>query len=146
MSGEQASITTVAQLREAVLLLKAQQTSEGELLREHFMMTYETMRPVNLIKSAFNEVTESQELKEHVLSSVVGLAVGHASKKVFESVSDSPAKELFGTAIQFGVTNAVARHPEVVIAAAKGLFHLIRSAWSSSESEEETEDSESDTD
>jgi hypothetical protein len=131
MSTSQKAIHSMDSLHNALRTLEQRQSSEGEALREHFRLTYETMRPANLIKSALTEVTQSQDLKDHLVSTGVGLVAGHASKAVFESVSDSPMKGLVGTAIQFGITNAVARHPEVVLAASRGVLRMLRSAWRS---------------
>jgi hypothetical protein len=119
------------------LLLESRQELEGKQLREQFMRSYQSIRPANLVRSAIHEVTESQDLKDHLVSTGVGLVAGHVSKQAFESVSDSPVKQLIGTAIQFGVTNVVARHPEVVLAVGKGLFHLIRNAVKSSKTKKE---------
>lgn len=144
MSTSQKAIHSMDSLHNALRTLEQRQSSEGQALREHFRLTYETMRPANLIKSALTEVTQSQDLKDHLVSTGVGLVAGHASKAVFESVSDSPMKGLVGTAIQFGITNAVARHPEVVLAASRGVLRMLRSAWRSrnevSESTSETEE------
>jgi|GEM_PF-2479123 len=120
-----ATIRTMEQLAVAVLLLEDRQEIEGKLLREQFMRSYQSIQPANLVLSAISGVTESQDLKYHLVSTGVGLVAGHVSKQVFESVSDSPVKQLIGTAIQFGVTNVVASHPEVVLAVGKGLFRLI---------------------
>jgi hypothetical protein len=119
------SIKTMEQLAEAVLLLESRQELEGKQLREQFMRSYESIQPANLVRSAISGVTESQELKDHLVSTGVGLVAGHVSKQAFESISDSPVKQLIGTAIQFGVTNVVARNPDVVMAVGKGLFRLI---------------------
>lgn len=144
MSTSPTAIHSMESLQSTLRTLEQRQSSEGQALRDHFRLTYETMRPANLIKSALTEVTQSQDLKDHLVSTGVGLVAGHASKAVFESVSDSPIKGLVGTAIQFGITNAVARHPDVVIAASRGVLRMLRSAWRSrnevSESTSETEE------
>lgn len=135
------AIHSMTSLREAVLILEKKQEREGQDLRDHFRLTFDSIRPLNLIKSAFTEVRESQDIKDHLVSTGVGLVAGHVSKKAFESVSHSPVKQLIGTAIQFGVTNVVARHPDLVLAAGKGLFHLIRNAMRRSEDDSELETS-----
>jgi len=129
MNTDLKNISSGKDLHEAILLLEGRQEDEGKVLRDHFMRTYESMRPVNLIKSAFNEVTESQELKDHLLSSGVGLVAGHVSKRVYDGVQGNANGSITGTAIQFGVTNIVARHPEVLIAAGRGIFRLAYAAW-----------------
>jgi hypothetical protein len=137
MSAEHSHISSGSQLREAIERLESRQQEEGRVLHEHFLRTYESMRPVNLIRSALHEVTESEELKEHLVSSGVGLVAGHVSKKVYDGVNGNTSGSLTGTAIQFGVTNLVARNPEVVMAAGRGLFTWAYAAWKNREREEE---------
>jgi hypothetical protein len=42
------------------------------------------------------------------------LAAGYVSKILFQGTSHSQLRKLFGTVLMFGITNAVAKHPEVV--------------------------------
>lgn len=131
MSADQNPIKTIDDLHAAVLQLENRQRAQGEELRDWFRETYDAMRPVNLIKSVFTEVTESQDLKDHLVGTGLGLVAGHASRAAFESASDSPIKGLLGTAIQFGVTNVVARHPDLIIAVGSTVFSMARNAWRS---------------
>ncbi|MCF8256399.1 MAG: hypothetical protein K9J06_02535 [Flavobacteriales bacterium] len=133
MKTASVNIRSIEQLREAVVALEARQETEGAVLREHFMLTYESIRPVNLIKSAFNEVTGSEELKEHLVSSSVGLVAGHLTRKAYNAVNGNEGGSIAGTAIQFGVTNLVAQHPDMVMAAGRGLFRMIYRAWNERE-------------
>jgi hypothetical protein len=101
-------------LREAILQLEARQVYEQKILRDQFNITYERMKPVNLLKNAFKEVSESPELKNNVMNTSVGLATGYLSKVLFEGASHSPVRKLLGSALMFGITNIVARHPDAV--------------------------------
>lgn len=101
-------------LRAAILQLEAQQAEEAKLLRESFHLAYESIKPINLIKSTFREVAESKDLADHLVSTGVGLATGYLTKVIFESESDSPFKKLLGAALQFGITNLIANNPDAV--------------------------------
>lgn len=118
-------INSSTQLREVILDLEIKQTGEEKILKQQFQLAYESVKPINLIKSTFKEVTASQDLKDNLLNTTVGITAGYLSKKLFEGVSDSPLKKLLGTALMFGITNAVAKNPEAVKAAARGIFNLI---------------------
>jgi hypothetical protein len=118
-------ITTSIDLREAIILLESKRVAEEAALREQLHLMYEGMRPINLIKSTYHEIAASDSLKTELLNTSVGLVAGYASKALFESVSHSPLRKLFGTAILFGVTSTVAKNPEAVKSFAKGLFKLI---------------------
>ena len=119
-------IRTASGLREAIILLEIRRKTEEILLREQMHATFESVKPVNLIRSTYNEVVASQDLKDNLINTSVGLTVGYISKTLFEGASHSPLRKLIGTALLFGITNAVRKNPEAVKAMAKGLFNIIR--------------------
>ncbi len=118
-------IDTASSLRVAILKLETQQESEGKVLKEQFHLAYESIKPINLIKSTFKEVTASQDLKDNLLNTTVGITAGYLSKKIFEGVSNNPLRKLLGTALMFGITNVVAKNPDTVKAVAKGIFKIV---------------------
>ena len=101
-------------LRNAIVQLETTQTIEEKIMKQQFHLAYESMKPVNLIKSTFTEVVASQEIREKVLTTTVGLAAGFVSKKLFEGASYSPLRKLFGTALMFGITEVITKNPEAV--------------------------------
>ena len=113
-------------LREAILLLEIKRKNEEILLREQLHMTFESIKPINLIKSTYQDVVASQDLKDNLVNTSVGLVVGYISKALFEGASHSPLRKLAGTALLFGITNAVRKNPEAVKSLARGLFRIIR--------------------
>lgn len=117
---------TVADLNVAIETLEAQQAEEGQQLKQQFRLTYESVKPINLIKSTFREAAESADLKTNILNTVVGLTMGVVSKKVFVNLSSSPVKRLFGNAILFGVTNLVAKNPRIVNSCLDAILTRIR--------------------
>lgn len=118
-------ISTSGGLREAIILLEIKRKNEELQLREQLHTTFESARPVNLIRSAYQEVVANQDLKDNLVNTSVGLAVGYISERLFEGKSHSPLRKLLGTALLFGVTNVVRKNPEAIKAMAKGLFNLI---------------------
>ena len=46
------NITSAAELKDAIQLLEAEQSIKGQLLRELLFLTYEGLKPVNLLKNA----------------------------------------------------------------------------------------------
>jgi len=120
-------INTGAGLREAIILLEIKRAEEEKALREHLHVAYESMRPINIIKSVYKEVAVSENLKDELINTSTGLVIGYASKTLFESVSHSPIRKLLGTAILFGITNLVRKNPDAVKSVAGSLFKVIRS-------------------
>ena len=102
------TINSTSELTEAILLLETRQADQGIQLREQFNLTYESLKPLNLIKSTFREAASSRELKDNIINTGTGLVAGYLSKKLFEGVSHS------GSALMFGITNMVSRNPETI--------------------------------
>ena len=119
-------INSVISLKEAILELEGKQEVEKIMLREQFHATYESLKPINLIKSAFKEVSESEDLKDELVNTSIGLAVGYISKKIFEGVSSNPIRKLLGTALMFGIKSVIAKNPEAVKSMIHGLMNIIR--------------------
>ena len=118
-------INSAAKLREAILQLESAQAIEGNQLKQQFRMAYESVKPINLIKSTFKEVTTSQDLKDNLINAGIGITAGYLSKLLFVGMSDSPVKKLLGTALMFGITNIVARHPDTVKSVSTGVFNIV---------------------
>jgi predicted transcriptional regulator len=114
------------ELQEAISHLEQKQAEERELLKEQFHHAYENAKPVNFIKNTIKDLTVSKDLKDQIVSTMIGLTAGYFAKKIYVRVSKNPVKRALGNALMLGITNAVIRNPEVVKAIGVGLFRLIR--------------------
>ena len=119
-------INSATSLREAILQLESHQLEEAKMMKTQFQLAYETMKPVNFIKSTIKEISASQDLKDNLLNTGVGLASGYLSKTLFEGSTHNPVKKMLGTVLMFSVTNMVAKHPEAIKALGRGFFNLIQ--------------------
>jgi hypothetical protein len=134
-------IITETDLRIAILDLKIRQDEEGLKLKEQFLVVYENVKPINLIKSTFREAAGSGDLQDTLINSTFGISAGYISKLLFQGISGSPIKKILGTALMFGVKNLVAQNPEVVKSIGKGFFKMIRKTMG--DKDKETQHSES---
>jgi hypothetical protein len=101
-------------LNELILLQEYKYDTELELLREQFQVAYESLKPMNLIKTIFHEVTASPEIQNDLTSNVIGLGTGFLSKKILIDGSHSPMKRIIGTVAQFAIANLVAKHSATI--------------------------------
>jgi len=124
------TIITETDLRVAILQLESRQAEEGKLLKAQFLVAVESIKPINLIKSAFLEATESEDLQDNVINSSIGLSVGYLSKVLFQGISGSPIKKMLGTALMFGIKKIVAQNPETVKTWGRVIFNLVRNLLS----------------
>jgi hypothetical protein len=124
-------INTAAALRDAIVQLEIEHAEEGKVLKQQFHLAYESIKPLNLLKSTFKEAAASQDLKDNIVNTSVGLAAGYLSKLLFVNVSHNPIRKLLGIALQFGITKLVATNPETVKSMGKSAMKIIKSKLSS---------------
>lgn len=103
-----------ASLKEAISLLEIRQAEEGRLLKEQLYVTFERLKPVNLIKSAFNEITSSIEIKNSLVNSLISGLTGYLTKRVIVGPTHNIFKKLAGILLQYGVTVVVSRYSETL--------------------------------
>jgi uncharacterized membrane protein len=119
------NITTSAELKEAIQLLEAEQVFNKEELIEQFRITYESFKPVNLLKNTLKEMASSPNLINNVLGAAIGLGTGFLSKKIVVGGSGNIFRKLLGSLVQAGVTSAVTQHPDSIISLGQFIFQQI---------------------
>lgn len=108
------NITSKASLKNAIMLLEAEQAASGQILKEQFSLTYQSFKPVNIIKSTLKDLASSPNLLDNVLGTTTGLATGYISKILISGGSRSVFRKILGSLFQLGVTAIVAKNPDVV--------------------------------
>ncbi len=114
-------------LNERIRLMELKQAEEQRMLREQFLTTYESLKPINLIKKTLHEITTSQSIKGDLLSSAIGIASGYITKKVLIGTSVNPIKNILGTVLQVVVGNSVSKNSETIkIIGTKVIQHFFK--------------------
>lgn len=108
------SISSIEELQNAIELLESEHTLKTQLLKEQFFLTYESLKPINVLRRTLKEITSSQYLVDDVPGTIMGLASGYVSKKIFTGRSANIFRNLIGSLLQFGVTNLVAKNSNVI--------------------------------
>lgn len=107
-------IHSAVDVKNAIRYLEADQEAKGKLLRVQFSSTFDSFKPINMIKNTVQEITSSPFLLKNITGAVAGLATGYFSKRVVFGASKNIIKRMLGIVLQFGVTNFIARHPDDV--------------------------------
>jgi len=114
-------------IKNAIRLLEIEQAKKGDFLKKQFHITYESLKPISILKSTIKDINSSPILMTDVLGTSIGLATGYISKKIIIGQSDNILRKLLGTIVQISVTNTVARHPEVIRSIGKHILNYILS-------------------
>jgi hypothetical protein len=115
-------ITSVAELKSAIELLEVEHALKGQLLKEQVYLTYESLKPINVLRRTLKELTSSPYLIDNIPGTIMGLASGYLSKKLFTGGSGNIFRKLLGSILQFGVTNVVAKNSDVIKSTGLAIF------------------------
>ena len=106
------TITTAATLADAIQQLETKRSGEWIQLREQFMITYENLKPINLLKRSFKEVIAAPDLKTTVGNAAIGLVSGFIAKKAILGKTNNPLTKLLGILIEMVVAGKVVKNAE----------------------------------
>jgi len=108
------NINSIAELKNAIQFLEVKRAAEGQLLKEQFYITFESLKPVSILKNALNDIASSPYLIDNILGAVMGLFSGYMTKKIVVGTSGNLLRKLIGSVLQFGVTNLVSNHSDAI--------------------------------
>lgn len=117
------NITTVSEIKDAIRQLEEKQVVEGQEVKERFLAVVDSVKPVNLIKSTFNDITASPDLVSNIVSTTLGLTAGYLTNKSLVMSTGGVVKKLLGTVLQFGVTSVFVRNSDVVKSLGQSLIY-----------------------
>jgi hypothetical protein len=115
-------ITSTAELKNAIQLLEAEHALKGQLLKDQLFLTYESLKPINILRKTLKEITSSKDLIDNIPGTLIGLASGYLSKKIFTGGSGNIFRKLLGAVLQFGITNVVAKNSDIIRSTGLAIF------------------------
>jgi hypothetical protein len=116
------NITSIAELKDAIQVLEVEQVIKEQILREQLYVTYESLKPINILKKTLKEISSSPYLIDNISGTAMGLASGFLSKKIFVGASGSLFRKLIGSFLQFGITNVVAQNSSIIKSIGQAIF------------------------
>jgi hypothetical protein len=116
-------ITNGAQLQEAIALLKVDAEIKKDILQEQFNETYESLKPVNLIKSAFSKLPMGN-IASGAIDATLGVGAGILSQKLLVGKSHNIFRKLLGSIVKIAVAGSVAKNGDQITS--KGLQFIKR--------------------
>ena len=91
------NISSSAELQEAIQLLEAKKSLHLQEMKSNFTLTYESFKPVNIIKNTLKGIGSSPNLYKKIFNITLGLATGYLSKRaLFIGRSNNKSRKLLG--------------------------------------------------
>ena len=101
------NINSAADLKKAIIQLELDRTVQWEFLQEQVCNTYESMKPINLIKNSLIDMASSPYLKNKVFALILNSLNKFVSKHTSKAKSDNPFKNFINNLLQVGVSNFI---------------------------------------
>jgi len=107
-------ISSRAELKAAIQELEGKLDNEWPLLKKDFFNTYESLKPINILKTTLKEAIASPNLKTDVINGAIGLTTGILAKKVILGKTLNPLTKLLGIILEMAVANKVTKNADGV--------------------------------
>ncbi len=98
-----------AALKQTIALLKIREEQELQSLKEQFNLSFESLKPVNLIRHSLKQVIATPGFKSTLVKASVGLATGYLSNKVLFSAAQRPVKKVLGIILELGIAGLITK-------------------------------------
>ena len=99
-------------LDELISITKTQQAQQLLELKQQFEKTYDSFKPVNILKSNWMELKNTPHLKEQLLPTILGISGGFITNKLVSITTKNPILKILGSALQYFVSNYITKHTE----------------------------------
>jgi hypothetical protein len=96
-------------LKERIAFLENRRVQQIVLLREQAYFTFESLKPMSLLKDTLKNFTSQSDLKDDIFGETTGVTIAFLSKKLNLGTSNNPVKKLAGTLLQVGITALLAK-------------------------------------
>jgi hypothetical protein len=97
-----------------IQLLKNKQTDEWCLLKAEFLQSYESLKPINILKSTLKEANASPQITNNIMGGVAGLTTGLLTRALWPGASVDPIKILVSSILQAGASNVVTKNADAI--------------------------------
>lgn len=95
----------------SIEIAKLEKKQEVELLelKQSLREKYESLKPINIIKRTFSQLTSSADVKSSIVSEIAGITAGALSSKLLFGKSRNPLKVIGGLLFQFLIATYVSK-------------------------------------
>jgi hypothetical protein len=107
-------IDATALLKKEIEELEIRQAEEGRLLKEHLFVVYDMLKPINLVKNAFNEIASAVESRKGLVNSLIGVLTGFLTQRLIIGSKPGLIKKLVGVLINYGTAAMISKYAETL--------------------------------
>lgn len=101
------------ELSEKIAFLKNKQAEDFLILKEQYYCTVESLKPINLIKSATKEFISTTDLKSNLINGALGIGTTYLTKNLLNENSVNPIKRVLGKVLKFALKKFVEKKTKI---------------------------------
>jgi len=116
-------IITSEDLKMAIQELEWDHKQKSIELRDQFHETYESLKPINVIKSSLKDLKISKEITKDVVNTSIGAATGYLSRVLLSGSTGGPVRKIAGALAYSLITQVLSNNPDPLLNAGKNIYH-----------------------
>lgn len=116
------------ELELAIELLEIKRTQEKVELTKELFSTFESLKPINLLKQTLKEIVSSSEIKKDLSSIAIGMITGYIAKKVAIGNTHNPFKQVAGIALEMLVATEATENSGSIKTFVSSLFNKFKTS------------------
>jgi hypothetical protein len=116
-------ITSTSVLREAIQLLEEKQVIQGKIVKDQFYLFTESLKPMNLVKSAFKETITSPDLRRNIFNIAMGVITSFIVVRKIKGSSDNMIQKIFDNILQVAIPSLLANNQEAILSFGQNILH-----------------------
>ena len=119
------SITNSDDLMLTIHHLEVVKKEQEILLKEQLKATFDSFKPVSILKKSLGEIVSSSEIKKDLASISIGLITGFVAKKVVVGKTINPLSSLLGSVVEMLVSSETMKHSEGIKSIGNSIFRKL---------------------
>lgn len=106
------AINNVTDLKAAIAELESKKPAHEVNLKQNFAQVKDNLQPKRVLQNTFNYAVHTPEINKILIGSVVGFAIGYASRKATQMVNERSLDSLIQNVVNTGVNKLETKNPE----------------------------------
>ena len=110
----------------AILNFESLRDEQGSVLKRSLFETYEKSKPINLLRTALKDVSDSNNIQDTILTSGLSLASAYFTKKLILSESTSKTKKLIGSVLLLFTSTVMNKNGVSLMKLKSSIFNFVK--------------------
>lgn len=108
-------ITSTTELKAAIAELERRTKSSEVTLKGQFSQTKQALKPQNVLKNSFSAIGQTPEVRQVLVSTLIGFGIGYFTKKAQEVLTEENMNRFMAGLIDRGANQLKQKYPHALV-------------------------------